>query len=46
MLLPGFVDSFLDMLYAGVVSGCGVFIIAIDIEIGRVRSNVVAKLIL
>lgn len=45
MFLPNFVDPFLDTLYAGIVSGCGVFVIAIDVEIGRVRSNVVANLI-
>lgn len=46
LLLPGMVDSLLDTLYAGVVSSCGVVVIAIDVEIGSIRSNVVANLIM
>ena len=46
LLLPGFVDSLLGMFDAGVVSSCGVLVIAIDVEIGSVRSNVVANLIM
>jgi len=44
--LPGLVDSLLDMLHAGIISSCRVFVIAIDVEIGRVGSNVVANLIM
>ena len=46
MFLPGFIDPLLDTLYAGIVSDCRVLVVAIDIEIGRVRSNVVAILIM
>ena len=46
LLLPSFVDSLLDMFDAGVISDCGVLIIAIDVEIGSIGSNVVANLIM
>ena len=46
LLLPGFVDSLLDMLNAGIISNCGVLVIAIDVEIGSIRSNIVASLIM
>ena len=46
MLLPSFVDSLLDMLDAGVICSCGVLVIAIDVEIGSIGSNVVANLIM
>ena len=46
LLLPSLVDSLLNTLYAGVVSSCGVLVIAVDVEIRSIRSNVVANLIL
>ena len=46
LLLPSFVDSLLDMLDAGVISSCWVLVIAIDVEIGSIGSNVVANLIM
>ena len=46
LLLPSFVDPLLDMLDAGVICSCGVLVIAIDVEIGSIGSNVVANLIM
>ena len=46
LFLPSVVDSLLYTLYAGIISNCGVPIIAIDVEIRSIRSNVVANLIL
>jgi len=46
LLLPGMVDSLLNTLDAGIVSSCRVLVVAIDVEIGCVRSNIVAKLIM
>ena len=45
LLLPSFIDSLLDMLDVGVIRSCRVLVIAIDVEIGSIRSNVVANLI-
>ena len=46
LFLTVLVDTFLDTLYAGVVSSRGVSVITIDVEIGSIRSNVVADLIM
>lgn len=46
LLLPSLVDSFFDTLYAGVVSSCRVFVIAVDVEKGCIGSNIIAKLIM
>ena len=46
LLLLSFIDSLLDMLDAGVIRSCGVLVIAIDVEIGSIRSNVVANWIM
>lgn len=41
---PAWLNLF-DAVHVGVVSSCGVFIIAADVKIGSIRSNVVANLI-
>jgi hypothetical protein len=46
LLLPSLVDSLFDTLDTGVISSCGVLIIAIDVQIGSIRTNVVANLIM
>ena len=46
MLLTILIDTFLDALDAGVVRSRGVVIIAIDVEIGSIRSDIVANLIM
>lgn len=45
LLLPVLVDSFLDLFHASVVSGRWVIVVAVDVEVRCIRSNVVAKLI-
>ena len=44
LLLSNLVDSLLNALNASIVSCRRVLIIAIDVEIGSIRPNVVAKL--
>ena len=42
--MSNLIDSLLNMLNASIVSSHGILIIAIDVEIGSIRPNVVAKL--
>ena len=46
LLLPSFVGLFLDTLYPSVVSDLRVLVIAIDAEIGSIRPNIAANLIM
>ena len=46
LLLTSLVNTFLDVLYAGIVSSRGVFVIAVNVVIGSIRPEVVANLVM